>query len=425
MHMNKHKHHHTCNTMATETSAVAHRTSDRSILALPKAWRSPWVVVFVVFYLFAIPWIAFGIFHRYFIENDWNSALPGLAKTVARKMFMGSHMVIGAVGIVVAPSQFMGSIRRNYPKVHRVMGRIFVLAGIGACICGNIFIYLMNFTLVGGFNMALALALSGVVLAWFCYMCYHTATRQQWHSHRSWAIRAVGQMWAPALYRYWYSLVMVLGWRDPRGVRVNCDPDTDVCPYYLRAFDMIHIWSYWVSAWIVAECIIATLPKLKDAEGEASQRLLEKSESDGKGVNNARQHTAAAEKDDADAKINEKDNETNDDSDDVPLLQSTGKSTDSVSSSSSDGDQVDDKVDDKPESKTENTKGGATSLVQADPVKKCIKVSSDNNLFYFNAAGVALAVVFAITMLRIMVSANTLKEKVDQAIAEAARSNFS
>jgi hypothetical protein len=74
-----------------ESDTTARTTTDRTFVV-------PWVLFFFALYAFCLPWMHFAILHRYFLSHDnWNSVLPGLGTTLARRITMGGHMACGAI----------------------------------------------------------------------------------------------------------------------------------------------------------------------------------------------------------------------------------------------------------------------------------------------------------------------------------------
>ena len=237
-------------------------------------WSWPWVAVFLAIYTYAVPWIQHTILERYWIHHDWSAALPAFeTKTAPLKVSMILHMTFGGMAILVAPFQFLQKIRRRFPRFHRWNGRFYIFCGIVSSLCGNIFIALRKYHLVGGMNMVWAFTTAGTFLGLCSYMCYHTAVRKQFQRHRAWTIRSVSQIWAPMLYRYWYAIIYVLGLQKMYpGANNSCDEVTETCPAYFQIFDRIHCWTYWISSWVVAELIILTLPSMKEPEQQQQQQ---------------------------------------------------------------------------------------------------------------------------------------------------------
>ena len=219
---------------------------------------------------------------------------------------MRSHMTFGAIAILCAPIQLITPYidgwrwkkasttststntststtttttttfaRKWYRTVHRYTGRVYVICGILAFVFGQCFIILKQFRLVGGYNMGAAFSVAGFFIGYFAYMTWKTAPSRNNNNnnvrvytiedHRNYAIRSFSQIIAPILYRYGYGILVILKiYRPPddyqNGEGVLCD-DRNVCTDYMRPFDALYCWLYWISAWVVAEVVIACLPK--------------------------------------------------------------------------------------------------------------------------------------------------------------------
>ena len=151
-------------------------------------------------------------------------------------------------------------------------------------ICGQWFICLKRFFLVGGISMGISFSAAGFAIAYFAYMTWISApnknrqpgSRYTVEDHRNYAFRSFSQMIAPILYRYWYIFTAIYTrYRTPAlylngtgtmddGSKLVCD-DRDVCDDYKRPLDAFYCWFYWMSAWFVAEVVILCLPKHKSA----------------------------------------------------------------------------------------------------------------------------------------------------------------
>lgn len=235
-----------------------------------KAWSLPWIALFLALYVFTVPWIYGAIIDAYFIRRSWDHALPGLGTTLARRIAMGSHMGLGAAALLLGPTQFVASLRRAAPGVHRWCGRMYIICALGASAFGLAFIVLKRGKLVGGVNMAIAFGTAGIVCGVCAVAAYLAARSRHWLSHRAWVIRSFSQILAPMLYRYWYMAADVTGLYeyaympgefDPSR---DCDAETGICPLFMRPFDAVHCWTYWLSSLAVAELIVWLLPPMKE-----------------------------------------------------------------------------------------------------------------------------------------------------------------
>lgn len=251
------------------------------VVSNARVLATPWLIAFIALYVVTLPWIGYSIFVRYFLKPEWNAALPGLDRTPWLKITMRSHMACGALSVLLGPIQF---IPHNFRRpssaiVHRWSGRIYCTCAILSSLLGLIFIALKG-KLVGGWNMTAAFAAAGVVNGILGFKAWQTARAAKvasapldFSSHRNWGIRSYSQILAPVLYRYWYITLHVLNlYKLPLRLKEGlvCGPD-DVCPDYLRLLDMLHCWTYWLTALAVAELVIYFLP-------DRQQKRLLKSE---------------------------------------------------------------------------------------------------------------------------------------------------
>lgn len=222
----------------------------------------------------------------YFKAALWISSLTFCSDY--RKFTMRSHMTFGTVAILLSFIQmttpFTSGWKQNkdtlmrgniYRRIHRYSGRVYAMCAIMAFFFGQWFIFLKEFVLVGGYNMGVSFSIAGFFIAYFAFMTWKTAPIKDGSSvytiedHRNYAIRSFSQIIAPILYRFWYFMLAIFQqYRMPyfydrnsnKSEKLICD-DRDVCQDYLRSFDAIYAWLYWISAWIVAEVIIAYLPR--------------------------------------------------------------------------------------------------------------------------------------------------------------------
>ena len=74
--------------------------------------------------------VAFGLmtlFVFYLYETPFlDSQSPVWQHVEPAKWLLLFHGVAGAVALLVAPFQFSARLRRRYPRLHRVMGRLYV-----------------------------------------------------------------------------------------------------------------------------------------------------------------------------------------------------------------------------------------------------------------------------------------------------------
>lgn len=264
-------------------------------------WRKPWQIASSLFFFFSVLWAYQTILQKYWIHEDWDGALPGLGDSALRKLSIRSHMTFGVIAFFLSPVQLITPFTAGFQKkttsvalnwyraIHRYSGRVYVACAVMAYGFGQWFIYLKHLRLVGGYSMGLSFSLAGFFIAYFAVMTWKTAPTSRGPNrngtypievHRNYAIRSVSQIIAPVLYRYWYALMGIfdlyrtpyMNREDQRGVDLVCD-DQNVCDDYKRPLDAVYAWLYWLSAWAVAEVIIACLPSHKNSTIAAEMQI--------------------------------------------------------------------------------------------------------------------------------------------------------
>lgn len=156
------------------------------------------------------------------------------------------HAATGGVAMALVPFQLLRPLRRRYPKVHRVTGRVLVGVILVAASAGLVIAQVSYAGWVGrvGFSMlALAWGTSAVLAA-------RSAIRGDGVAHRAWTIRVAALTYAAVMLRLWVGL-----WIGISG------PETDAATQ--AAFDAAYIWQpfmCWVPNLVVAEWIIRRRP---------------------------------------------------------------------------------------------------------------------------------------------------------------------
>ena len=200
-----------------------------------------------------------AIVNQYFISKDYDSTLPGLDDTTARRVFMGAHMGLGLICMCLYPLQFFGCIRKRFPIFHRWSGRASLISAFFVSVCGIVFICLKKFQLVGGINMGIAFFIAGLVFGTCAVMTGYFARKRDIRRHRNWAIRSYSQILASMIYRYYYAVLGGLGAvHGPADGELECN-ENDVCDYFLKPFDAVHAWTFFIFPLLIAEAIVYLL----------------------------------------------------------------------------------------------------------------------------------------------------------------------
>ncbi len=99
------------------------------------------------------------------------------------------HILPGGLFLVLAPLQFMPSIRQRHLQLHRWIGRVLVVCGLIIGVTALVMSYTMN---IGGPNETAATTLFAIVFLYCLIRAYRHIRRKEVARHREWMIRAFG-----------------------------------------------------------------------------------------------------------------------------------------------------------------------------------------------------------------------------------------
>lgn len=98
------------------------------------------------------------------------------------------HILAGTVFMLLGPLQFIPSIRRHWPKIHRVSGRVFLVCGLIAAATGLGVEF--TFPLRGGYVKRAAMVLFSLAMLVALALAWRAAIRRRIDLHRAWVVRA-------------------------------------------------------------------------------------------------------------------------------------------------------------------------------------------------------------------------------------------
>jgi uncharacterized membrane protein len=108
----------------------------------------------------------------------------GFAKHAALTLV---HIIPGALFFLLAPLQFVPSIRAKHLRWHRWLGRILVISGLVIGVSALVMSFTMN---IGGANETAATTLFGTLFLFCLIKAYRHIRRKEVAQHREWMIRA-------------------------------------------------------------------------------------------------------------------------------------------------------------------------------------------------------------------------------------------
>lgn len=169
--------------------------------------RSLWLLVA----LGSVLWVAYIVIYYggMALRGDWpswNLILHNLYRSgeLPANLGIGLHLAAGAIITLVGPLQLLPALRARAPRVHRVLGRIYIGSALIAGLGGTLFILLRG--TLGGPVMSVGFGIYGVLIVGAALLALHHARRREIDAHRRWALRLFALGLSSWLYRLEYSL---------------------------------------------------------------------------------------------------------------------------------------------------------------------------------------------------------------------------
>lgn len=174
----------------------------------------------------------------------WNESLPGLHDAGAPLAIaaIGAHFLAGTVLLLLGPVQLIARVRHAVPRLHRWLGRVYVVCA-GLAGMGGLAFILMQGT-IGGAVMDIGFGLYGGLMVLCAAMAFAHARAGRYQVHRAWAIRLFALTVGSWLYRMEYGTWFLLS----GGIGVG--------PAFTGWFDALMAFFFYVPNLIVAEVLI-------------------------------------------------------------------------------------------------------------------------------------------------------------------------
>ncbi|MBN3582505.1 DUF2306 domain-containing protein [Algoriphagus aestuarii] len=147
--------------------------------------------------------------------SQWNEVLPDIydEKTTSATLGIGLHFAAGGIILILGCIQLVNSVRIKYPIIHRIIGRVYVLASMAAAIGGLVFIFTKG--TIGGLIMDIGFTGYGILTFTAAIATIYFARARNFDQHRAWAIRlfalAIGSWLYRMDYGFWFMVTDRLG----------------------------------------------------------------------------------------------------------------------------------------------------------------------------------------------------------------------
>lgn len=139
-----------------------------------------------------------------------------IAQNLMRRPWLAIHAVLAATALLVGPLQFLPGLRARAPKVHRSIGKVYVVACLGAAPAGLVLA-------VGSNAGPIAQSGFGVLsVIWFgvTARAFQLAVTGRIAEHRRWMIRSFALTFAAVTLRLYVPFPPMMGFSFIEGYRV-------------------------------------------------------------------------------------------------------------------------------------------------------------------------------------------------------------
>jgi len=155
----------------------------------------------------------------YFIVNSAFHYFAYNSKTYADYWpyapFLALHIAGGMVALVLGPFQFVPSIRKNYAKTHRTMGKIYL---ISVALAASVSLVLsIHKIIITEKVLTFGTGLAGLALAWLLTsgMAYWSVRHRNFVQHREWMVRSFVVTCAFVSFRLFFRILTEKFHTDP------------------------------------------------------------------------------------------------------------------------------------------------------------------------------------------------------------------
>jgi uncharacterized membrane protein len=162
------------------------------------AWRA-----IVALLILRIAWVTAL---RYFIGSEAPPE-PIVANGFANP-FLLIHVVGGVTALVLAPLQFVRGIRARWPAVHRVNGRLYLLA----CAIGAPSAFMLALGTTAGPVAAIGFAIPALLWPVFTWFGWRAAVERRFDAHRDWMLRSYAMPATAITLRLMLPASLMLGY---------------------------------------------------------------------------------------------------------------------------------------------------------------------------------------------------------------------
>jgi len=237
--------------MTTNTNVLLpQKTTDSAATRLLALSAMSWLVVATVG-----QWIFGGYILLMYVRtailgnfSRWNDVLPKgyVAGDWKGNLVVGVHVLLASVMVIGGPLQLIPQVRRNFPRFHRWLGRLYATLAMLISAAGLTMVWTRGS--VGDTTQHVSISIQAVYIIAFALLTVHYARTRQFRTHEKWALRLF--MVANGV---WFFRIGLMCWLIINGGPVGFDPKTFTGPFltilsvftYAVPLSLIMLELYW------------------------------------------------------------------------------------------------------------------------------------------------------------------------------------
>jgi uncharacterized membrane protein len=177
-------------------------------------------------------------------------------------LLLSIHIFFGSIALIACSLQVWPWLRNTYPRVHRITGRVYVIAGVLPAGLLALAVSVVSTIDVAGRigNVMLSLLWLGSTFAGF-----HYARKRRFREHRRMMIYSFAICWSIVLNRVWLAIFFI-ALMPLESTYYNGDFDAMIADVAVAS-----IWTGWVVNLIIAEWWLNRRPKARKRTAPATK----------------------------------------------------------------------------------------------------------------------------------------------------------
>lgn len=178
----------------------------------------------------------------YLTFNSSRSLIPINPIIPPHYLLVAVHAITGATALIIGPFQFLSRFRARYPRVHRVIGRIYLIS-VGV---GSITAFGSALASTSGFVAQTGFAFLAIIWFYSALQAYRAIRQKNIQLHRLWMIRNYTLTSAAIVLRLWLGIGVAI-----LAMTGNLHGKVTSSPLYVTA-----AWISWVAPLVITEWFI-------------------------------------------------------------------------------------------------------------------------------------------------------------------------